>query len=347
MSKDIYNVRWFDVIPPTISGDKQVLAISAAVSPQLQDVSQNIQECILLPRLDELPEAVVDLLAWQYHVDFYESDLPLERKRNLVRSSIEAHRHKGTPYAVERVVAAAFGNVKLSEWFEYDGEPYHFKIDVNLEEESTDKNRWKKVIAAINSAKNTRSWLDKISYYYPDIILPVIIRHIAASLQNIDAHHVFWNLGTLRYTMRNGEFMRDGTIRYGGIYPDENYRDSQPHEAELSLNVRAYHIQVYDFVATDQMSVNSTAHVSVEQLSNLQAAVDSKQGYTPAHLSGVTDQSESHQYRDSRTINCRDGSFCFDGGHMRQEAYPMQGLLGFAATATTIKNDIEGVTETL
>ncbi len=163
MSKNIYDIKWLDIIPPSISADPQVQAISAAVTPQLQEVSQDIRECILLARLDELPEPVIDLLAWQWHVDFYEPDLSLGQKRELVRTAIDAHRHKGTPYAVELVVKAILNDGVVQEWFEYGGEPYYFRvIKINGQVTAEMYPRLKK---AIDTVKNTRSWLEGISLY--------------------------------------------------------------------------------------------------------------------------------------------------------------------------------------
>ncbi|MBU2701696.1 phage tail P2-like protein [Sporomusaceae bacterium BoRhaA] len=164
MSSDIYNINWLDIIPPSISGDPQVQAISAAVTPELQQVSQSIRECIILARLDELEESVVDLLAWQYHVDFYDAALPIDQKRNLVRTSIDAHRHKGTPYAVELVVKAILKDAIVQEWFDYGGEPYYFRV-VKIGGDMVQPEVYTKLKTAINMVKNTRSWLDGVSLY--------------------------------------------------------------------------------------------------------------------------------------------------------------------------------------
>ncbi|AIF51266.1 phage tail protein I [Pelosinus sp. UFO1] len=161
MSKDIYNVNWLDLIPPSISADPQVQAISAAVTPQLQEVSQSIRECIILARLDELPEEVVDLLAWQHHVDFYDADLSINQKRNLVRTSIDAHRHKGTPYAVELVVKSILEDAVVQEWFEYGGEPYFFRV-IKINGQIT-ADMYPRLKKAIDTVKNTRSWLEGVS----------------------------------------------------------------------------------------------------------------------------------------------------------------------------------------
>ncbi len=163
MSKTIHDVAWIDLIPPSISGDPQVKGLSVAVSPQLQEVSNVIRESIILARLNELPEEVVDLLAWQYHVDFYEQDLPIGQKRELVRTSIDAHRHKGTPYAVELVVKAILNDGIVQEWFEYGGEPYHFRV-IKINGQVTAE-MYPKLKKAVETVKNTRSWFESVSLY--------------------------------------------------------------------------------------------------------------------------------------------------------------------------------------
>ena len=100
MAKELELISLHDVIPHSISGDKNVQAILRAADPQLNEVSQSVREAFILSRLNELPENVIDLLAWQWHVDFYEPELPIATKRELVRESISWHRKKGTKAAI-------------------------------------------------------------------------------------------------------------------------------------------------------------------------------------------------------------------------------------------------------
>ncbi|MBP2655900.1 MAG: phage tail protein [Firmicutes bacterium] len=162
MSKSIFDVTWLDLVPLVLSGDSQVKAMSAGASPQLQEVSNAIVECIILARLDELDEDVVDLLAWQYHVDFYDDELTLTQKRALVETSIDTHRHKGTPYAVEKVVKAILDNAVVEEWFDYGGEPYYFRV-VKIGGEMIAPDQYVRLKKAINTVKNARSHLDGVS----------------------------------------------------------------------------------------------------------------------------------------------------------------------------------------
>ena len=159
---NIRQARLIDLLPDSIRNDKQVKAAAEALDRELQAATSAIDRTMLLPILDELPESVVDLLAWQWHVDFYDPSLDIAKKRKLVRQSVSWHRIKGTKAAVEAVVSASFEPSKVLEWFEYGGEPFHFKIVT--EDATTDQKHLTRLREAIGSAKNTRSWLDAIEF---------------------------------------------------------------------------------------------------------------------------------------------------------------------------------------
>mgnify|MGYP000870491714 FL=1 len=163
MSKDLQSVSLLDILPPNLLADKQIYAAAQALDDELQKITAATRNALLLPRLDELSEEVIDLLAWQWHVDFYEPiGMDIETKRRLIKNSIAWHRIKGTPAAVEQVVSAVFDTSHVQEWFEYGGKPYHFKVIT--EDVTTDPNVLARMRRAINAAKNTRSWLETIEF---------------------------------------------------------------------------------------------------------------------------------------------------------------------------------------
>ena len=163
MSKDLQSVSLLDILPPNLLADKKINAAARALDDELQKITTATRNALLLPRLDELSEDVIDLLAWQWHVDFYEPSMSIETKRQLVRESIAWHRIKGTKAAVEKMAQTVFKGGVVTEWFEYGGEPYHFRIDVlnapNMTEESRER-----LLAVVNASKNTRSWLDELRF---------------------------------------------------------------------------------------------------------------------------------------------------------------------------------------
>lgn len=163
MSKDLQSVSLIDVLPPNLLADKQIYAAARALDDELQKITAATRNALLLPRLDELSEEVIDLLAWQWHVDFYEPSMSIETKRQLVCESIAWHRIKGTKAAVEKMAQTVFKGGVVTEWFEYGGEPYHFRIDVLNAPNMTEENRGR-LLAVVNASKNTRSWLDELRF---------------------------------------------------------------------------------------------------------------------------------------------------------------------------------------
>jgi len=152
-----------DIIPASISEDQNVQDLGKTADELLHDVFDKTACILLLPNLDTLPEDIVDSLAWQYHVDFYESTMSLTKKRSMVREAIYWHLIKGTPAAVEKVVAAVFQSATVQENWEYGGDPYYFRV-ADILEPIPDVDTVTKLIQSINSAKNTRSWLEGIDF---------------------------------------------------------------------------------------------------------------------------------------------------------------------------------------
>lgn len=152
-----------DIMPQNLLADQEVRNAADAIDTELRKISELYVACLLISRIDELPSEIINILARQWHVDFYDDTLPIETRRNLVKQSIAWHRIKGTKAAVEKVVRAVFNTGNVSEWFEYGGEPYHFKVDI-IESDDLDIEVIRQVTKAIFETKNVRSWLDGLGF---------------------------------------------------------------------------------------------------------------------------------------------------------------------------------------
>ena len=128
MARVLEDLSLRDIIPPSISGDRNIQAIIGATDPQIQEVSQSIREAFIVSRINELPENVVDLLAWQWHVDSYEPDLPIATKRELVLDAIPYHRRKGTKSAIKSALEKLGFVPTIKEWFEIGTKPHTFEV---------------------------------------------------------------------------------------------------------------------------------------------------------------------------------------------------------------------------
>ncbi len=80
------------------------------------------------------PEELLPWLAWEEGVDLWDPDWPVEKKRQAIAKSWEMHRAKGSRQGlVDAIDLLNFGAV-VEEWFEYGGQPYHFRLTIDLNE---------------------------------------------------------------------------------------------------------------------------------------------------------------------------------------------------------------------
>ena len=158
--KTIENATLSEILPSNLIADEQIAAMAAALDEMLADLTADIKQVIHIPRLNELQGEILDLLAWQAHVDFFEPlFLSDATKRNLIRNSIARHRIKGTRAAVEAVNAAFGREVKIQEFWEYNGAPYHFRVKTRPFFNPSDQESW---MRQLFDAKNVRSWCEVI-----------------------------------------------------------------------------------------------------------------------------------------------------------------------------------------
>jgi len=125
---DLNNVDLLALQTKAMQKDPTTKGLCAALTPQLQDIANKARLCILLGRVDELPAAVLDELAYQLNITWYDAGAADEVKRALIKSSDLVHMTLGTPYAIEQVVADYFGDGYVEEWFEYGGDPFYFRV---------------------------------------------------------------------------------------------------------------------------------------------------------------------------------------------------------------------------
>jgi phage tail P2-like protein len=117
MNNSIYDVDYTRALPEPLRSDPNMLALGKAISKELQENIRLSKQAIIYPRIDELDEAVLDILAQDLHIDWYDPDSPIEIKRAVIKESVRVHKTLGTRPAVERVVTTYFGSGQVKHWY--------------------------------------------------------------------------------------------------------------------------------------------------------------------------------------------------------------------------------------
>lgn len=116
-------------------------------------------------RDDECPVELLGYLAWAMSVDDWDDNWTEAVKRKVIASSIYVHRNKGTKAGVQAALEALDLGVKLSEWFEYGGDPFTFRAEVELNGRGLNPAEIQSIFKAIANSKNARSYLESLRIF--------------------------------------------------------------------------------------------------------------------------------------------------------------------------------------
>lgn len=160
MTKTLSTVNLIDLIPDNLKNDPDVIAVFSAYQEQFSFINDLTPSVYTMADVENASEAILDNLAVQMNIDFYDTSLLLEQKRDLVESGYLVQYQKGTKFAVKQALSAKYATTDVEEWFEYGGSPFFFKITTDIP--ITDPDILADVVATVEKVKNVRSVLESV-----------------------------------------------------------------------------------------------------------------------------------------------------------------------------------------
>lgn len=149
-----------NILPESFTRQPQVRALSYALKRAYQRLCTYQDGIYVFACIDRAREDVLDLLAVELRVRYYQDDFPIDKKRALIKSAIFVSLKDGTKYAVDSVLDTSLEGGMAVEWYEYGGDPGCFKLDVDIDNNNIDVD---KVIGAIDTVKRKSAHLDSVN----------------------------------------------------------------------------------------------------------------------------------------------------------------------------------------
>ena len=148
--------------PPPLASDERFSILANIAAERFAQLDLTALMVYLIAQVDA---SALPALAEQFHVQGLEGWLfttDEREKRELIKQAIELHKYKGTIWAVRRVLEILSLPGTISEWFEYGGRAYFFKVDIALVDKGLDENLFNDLVELIHEYKNTRSKLEAL-----------------------------------------------------------------------------------------------------------------------------------------------------------------------------------------
>ena len=136
MTNGITKANLMRTLPSVLAKDANMNPLAVALAEALESLGGNVHLPTIYSRIDELPEDLLDILAKDFKVDWYDFNYNLATKRNVLRDSFYVHRHIGTRAAIVKAICDVWPDSRLEEWFEYGGDPFMFRVILNASDGS-------------------------------------------------------------------------------------------------------------------------------------------------------------------------------------------------------------------
>lgn len=165
MNKTLDDIKLIDLMPPSIRNDPQVIHACESIEPDMEELKKLIQWTEIYSRIDELPESLIQFLAWENKILGAEWAIAgnLSKRRELVKNSYLLNKLRGTRWSVERIFNILGMRAEIKEWWEENAEPFTFRISL-LD------------ITGVGLTKEMEEWVTSLIYAYKPLS-----RHITAT----------------------------------------------------------------------------------------------------------------------------------------------------------------------
>ena len=122
------DIEFIKLLPQFMRDDDAVKGLAAGVNQVVKELTESVRLLSTWDHIDELSESELDELAWELNIQWYDRGASMEVKRGLIKDSDKVFQRLGTKWAVENIITTYFGEGHVEEWFEYGGEPGHFRV---------------------------------------------------------------------------------------------------------------------------------------------------------------------------------------------------------------------------
>lgn len=151
--------------PYVLSHDEEISLLASLVAEELMDLWEKDNLAAIYTRIDELDSELLDILAVDFKVDWWDADADVDEKRKTFKAHWEVHRKLGTPGAVRTAISTIYESTDIEEWFDYGGEPYHYRILINLGKEWMNDEKFQCVLQRARFYVNLRSVLESVVFH--------------------------------------------------------------------------------------------------------------------------------------------------------------------------------------
>lgn len=149
--------------PEALQNTDPLHALAQVAAEAMTDLKRENARLAVYRMLDTADESLLDILARDFNILWYDGSAPLEVKRAVVMNAFFVWRTVGTAAAVKQAITDAYGPAELTEWFEnpFSAGPTTFRLTIEPNEFPSEA-MIEKMVRQIEIFGNVRSYLEQM-----------------------------------------------------------------------------------------------------------------------------------------------------------------------------------------
>ena len=161
---ELHDVGLVEGLPPDVAKEPWVQILDAVFRERRKKELEAAERLKIYTDIDRADEAVLDILAVQFRVDWYDTSYPIETKRRIIKTALEVRRYCGTEWAVQKALSSIYPNVKISEWYDYGGRPGYWRMNVDITDDGVIYYTPEEIEKRLGYARRCTAHLEHIIY---------------------------------------------------------------------------------------------------------------------------------------------------------------------------------------
>ena len=155
----LWDAALTDALPAVVAGQPWVRALSAVWLAMQRKLLLAADASQMYTAVDTAEETMLDALAVNLKVDWYDGNASVEEKRRTLKAAMAVRRTMGTMGAMCTAITSVWPESTIEEWFAYGGQPGEFKCRI----ENRSPCDIQSVLDAIRRAKRASAHLEELT----------------------------------------------------------------------------------------------------------------------------------------------------------------------------------------
>lgn len=125
---DLWGTGLIEGLPSAVADEPWIRIMDKVYRERHQHEMDAAERIHIYTLIDSQPEEILDVLATQFKVDWYDANYPLQAKQNIIKTALEVRRYYGTDWATLKAISAIYPRSEIEQWYDYGGTPGHFRV---------------------------------------------------------------------------------------------------------------------------------------------------------------------------------------------------------------------------